>query len=71
MARTRVNSGPRLTLIKAWVFFVSESRDPAVSGSDLTQRGLGPVLGVRFVPVEDLDLARRSGPYMQGSGTFP
>jgi hypothetical protein len=28
--------GPRLALIKAWVFFVLESRDPAVSGSDPT-----------------------------------
>jgi hypothetical protein len=42
-----------------------------VSGLDPTQRGLGPVPGVRFVPVEVLDLARRSGPYMQGSDTFP
>jgi hypothetical protein len=62
---------PRLALIKGWVFFVSESRDPAVSGPDPTQRGPGPVPGVRFVPVEVLDLARRSGSYMQGSDTFP
>jgi hypothetical protein len=62
---------PRLALIKAWVFLVSESRDPALSGSDPTQRGPGPVLGVRFVPVEVLDPAPRSGPCMQGSGTFP
>jgi hypothetical protein len=62
---------PLLALIKAWVFFVSESRDPAVSGPDPTQRGPGPVPGVWFVPMEVLDLARRSGPYMQGSGTFP
>jgi hypothetical protein len=55
---------PRLTLIKAWVFFVSESRVSAVSGPDPTQRGLGPVPRVRFIPVEVLDLARRSGPYM-------
>jgi hypothetical protein len=27
---------PRLALIKAWVFFVLESRDPAVSGPDPT-----------------------------------
>jgi hypothetical protein len=54
---------PRLALIKAWVFFVSESRDPAVSGLDPTQRGPGPVPGVR-------DLARRSGLCIQGSGTF-
>jgi hypothetical protein len=39
MVRTRVGSGPRLVLIKAWVFFVPESRDPAVSGPDPTQRG--------------------------------
>jgi hypothetical protein len=64
-------SDPRLVLIKVRVFFVPESRDPAVSGPDPTQRGPGPTPGVRFVPVEVLDLARRSGPYMQGSGTLP
>jgi hypothetical protein len=37
---------PRLTLIKAWVFFVLESRDLAVSGPDPAQGGLGPVHGV-------------------------
>jgi hypothetical protein len=42
-----------------------------VSGPDHTQRGPGPVPGVRFVPAEVLDPARRSGPYVQGSGTFP
>jgi hypothetical protein len=42
-----------------------------VSGSDPTQRSPEPVPGVRFVPAEVLDPARRSGPYMQGSGTFP
>jgi hypothetical protein len=62
---------PRLTLIKAWVFFVPESRDLAVSGLDPTQRGLGLVPGVRCTPVEVLDLTRRSGPYVQGSDTFP
>jgi hypothetical protein len=61
---------PRLALIKALVFFVSESRDPAVSGPDPTQRGPGPVPGVRFAPVEVLDLARWSGLYIQGSDTF-
>jgi hypothetical protein len=42
-----------------------------VSGPDPTQRGPGPVLGVRFASVEVLDLTRGSGLYMQGSGTFP
>jgi hypothetical protein len=62
---------PRLALIKAWVFFVPGSRDPAESGPDPTLRGLGPVPRVRSVPAEVLDPARRSGPYMQGSDTFP
>jgi hypothetical protein len=62
---------PRLALIKAWVFFILESQDPAVSGPDPTQRGPGPVPGVWLTPVEVLDLTRRSGPYIQGSGTFP
>jgi hypothetical protein len=42
-----------------------------VSGSDPTQRGPRPVPGVRFAPVEVLDLTQMSGLYMQGSGTFP
>jgi hypothetical protein len=62
---------PHLALIKAWVFFVPESRDPADSGSNSTQRGSRPVPGVQFVPAEVLDPVRRSGPYMQGSDTFP
>jgi hypothetical protein len=45
-------SDTRLALTKAREFFVPESRDPDVSGLDPTQRGLGPVPGVRFVPVE-------------------
>jgi hypothetical protein len=62
---------PRLALIKAWVLSVPESRDPAVSGPDPTQRGPGPILGVRFVAVEVLDLTRRPGLFIQGSSTFP
>jgi hypothetical protein len=62
---------PRLALTKAWVFFVPESRDPAMSGLDPTHRGPEPVLGVRFAPVEVLDLTRGSGLYIRGSGTFP
>jgi hypothetical protein len=61
----------RLALIKAWVFFVPESRDPAVSGPDPTQRGPEPIPRARFAPMEVLDLTRRSGLYIQGSGTFP
>jgi hypothetical protein len=53
------------------VFFVPESRDPAVSGPDPTQRGPEPILGVRFAPVEVLNLTQRSGPYIQRSSTFP
>jgi hypothetical protein len=36
---------PRLVSIKAWVFFVLESRDPDGGGPDPTQRGPGPVPG--------------------------
>jgi hypothetical protein len=62
---------PRLSLIKAWVFSVPESRDPAVRGPDPTHRGLDPFRGVRFAPVEVLDLTRRFGLHIQGSSTFP
>jgi hypothetical protein len=62
---------PRLALIKAWVFFVPESRDPAMSGPDPTQGGSGTHPRVRFAPVEVLDLAPRSSLYTQGSDTFP
>jgi hypothetical protein len=62
---------PRLALIKARVFLAPESWDPAMGGLDPTQRGPEPILGVRFAPVEVLDLAWRSSLYMQGSGTFP
>jgi hypothetical protein len=60
---------PRLALIKAWVFSVPGSWDLAVSGPDPTQRGPNPILGVRFAPVEVLDLTRRPGLYIQGSST--
>jgi hypothetical protein len=62
---------PRLALIKAWLFFVPESRGLAVSGPDPTQGGPGPVPRIRFTPVEVLDLTRRSSPYVRGSDTFP
>jgi hypothetical protein len=62
---------PWLVLIKAWVFYVPESWDPAEGGPDPTQRGPGPVPGVRSVPAEVLGPARRSGLYMHGSNTFP
>jgi hypothetical protein len=41
-----------------------------VSGPDPTQMGPEPILGVWFAPVEVLDLTRRSGLYIQWSGTF-
>ena len=62
---------PRLALIKVWVFFVSESWDPSVSGMDPAQRGPGPVPGVRSAPVEVLDLTRGVRSAYTGSGTFP
>jgi hypothetical protein len=51
---------PRLALIKTWVFFVPESRDPAESGLDPTQRGPDPILGVQLAPAKVPDLIRRS-----------
>jgi hypothetical protein len=55
---------PRLAMTKVQVLFVPEPRDPIVSGLDPTQRGPRPIQGVRFMPVEVLDLTRRSGPYI-------
>jgi hypothetical protein len=63
-------SAPDPCLSKAWVFSVPESRDPAVDGPDHTRRGPGPVPGVQDAPVGVLDLARRSGLHVHGSGTF-
>jgi hypothetical protein len=57
-------SDPRLVLIKAWIFSVPESQDPAVSGPDPTQRGPEPILGAQFAPVEVLDFTRRPGLYI-------
>jgi hypothetical protein len=42
-----------------------------VSGPDPTQRGPETVPGVQSAPVEVLDLTRRSGLYIQGSGALP
>jgi hypothetical protein len=53
---------PRLVLNKVRVLFVLESRDPIVSGPNPTRRGPGLIPGVRFVPMEVLDLTRRPGP---------
>jgi hypothetical protein len=61
---------PRPALIKAWVFFALESRDPTVSGPDPLLEWSGTRPGVWFVPVEVLILARRSGLCIQGSDTF-
>jgi hypothetical protein len=62
---------PCLALIKVWVFFVPESRDPTVSGPDPTRRGPDPIRGVQSAPVEVLGLIQRSGLHIQGSSTFP
>jgi hypothetical protein len=61
---------PRLTLIKAWVFFVPESQDPAESGPDPTKRVWDPSQSP-VCTCGALDPIRRSGPYMRGSDTFP
>jgi hypothetical protein len=62
---------PCLTLSKAWVFSIIESRDPAVGDPDPTQRGPGPIPGVQVASVGVLVLSRWSGLHVQGSGTFP
>jgi hypothetical protein len=61
---------PCLALIKVWVLLL-ESRDLVVSDLGPTQGGPGPVSGVQTVLAEVLDPARRFGPCIQGSGTFP
>jgi hypothetical protein len=55
---------PLLALIKAWVFFVLGSQDPAMSGPNPTQRGSDPSRGSGLHPW-------RFGLHIQGSGTFP
>jgi hypothetical protein len=61
---------PRLALVKAWVFFVPESRDLVVSGPDPTQRGPEPILGVRFAPVKvpEVRSAYIGGPTLSHGG---
>jgi hypothetical protein len=61
---------PRLALIKAWVFFVPESWDPAESGPDPTHSGPDPILGIRLAPAGVPDLSWRSGLYIQRSDTL-
>jgi hypothetical protein len=61
---------PRLTLIKAWVFFVLGSREPAVSDSYPPQRGPNPIRGAQLAHVEVLDHTWRPGLFVQGSGTL-
>jgi hypothetical protein len=65
---------PRLTLIKAWVSFAPEPWDLAASSPDPAQRGGGGPGARPRGPgtlVAILDLTRWSGPYTQGSDTFP
>jgi hypothetical protein len=46
---------PHLSLIKAWLFSVPESWDPAVGGPDPIQRGPNPIREVWLAHVEVLD----------------
>jgi hypothetical protein len=62
---------PCLALIGVWVPLLLESRDLVVSDLGPTQGGPGPVSGVPSVLAEVLEHARRFGPCIQGSGTFP
>jgi hypothetical protein len=64
-------SAPDPCLSKAWVFSVPESRDPAVGSPDPHIEGSETRSGVRVALVGVLDLARRFGLHIQGSGTFP
>jgi hypothetical protein len=70
-ARPRHVSAPDPCLSKAWAFSVPEPWDLAVGSLDPTQRGPGPVLGVRVAPMGVPDPTRRSGLHVQGSDTFP
>jgi hypothetical protein len=62
---------PRPALIKVRVLLLLESWDLVVSDPDPTQGGPRSIPEVRSVPAKVLDLARRSGLCIQGSGTFP
>jgi hypothetical protein len=66
-------STPDPYLSKAWVFSAPESRNPVVGSPDPTRGGggSGTCPGVWDALVGVLDLARRSGLHVQGSGTFP
>jgi hypothetical protein len=52
---------PHLSLIKAWVSSVPESRDPVVGGPNPIQRGPDPIREVRLAHVEVLDHTRSPG----------
>jgi hypothetical protein len=62
MVRTRVGSGPPPGLDYGSGTLCPRAPGPCLSDPDPTQRGPGPIPGVRFVPVEVLDLTQRSGP---------
>jgi hypothetical protein len=62
---------PRLALSEAWKFFVPESRDLAESGPDPTQRGPGPVPGVRHHPRGDPRLCPEVRSIYAGVRYFP
>jgi hypothetical protein len=62
---------PRQALIKAWVSFAPQPWDLAASGPDPAQGGPGARPRGPSTLVVILDLTRGSGPYTQGSDTFP
>jgi hypothetical protein len=62
---------PAWVLFKARLCSVLEPWDPIVGGLDPIRGGPDPIPGVRLAHVEVLDQPRRSGLYIQGSGTLP
>jgi hypothetical protein len=71
MVRTHVNTGPSPGLDQGLGILSLGIPGPYCEQSGPLLRGPGPVPGVWFVPVEVLNLARRSGLCIQGSGTSP
>jgi hypothetical protein len=67
---------PHLALVKAWVFFVPESRDLAVSGPNPAHGDPGPVPGVwarpwRFWTLSEGPVRTHGGPTLSHGGPDP